>query len=68
MPDGLVGDAVFLGQIALGRQTVGDLTDFDAHLNIVRDLHVREVVGQRIDRGRTHMIKVCTTESCLNSC
>jgi len=31
-------------------------------------LHVCEVGGQRIDRGRTHTIKVCTTLSCLNFC
>jgi hypothetical protein len=67
VPDRLVRDAILPGQIALGRQLVGDLASFDAHGDMVRHLHIGEISSQRIYRRRTHVIKVCTFTSYLNS-
>src|ERR1017187_3501582 len=67
VPHRLVGDAVLLGQIALGGQLVGDLTGLDAHGYGVRHLHIGEIGSERIYWRRTHVIKVCTSASFPNS-
>src|ERR1022692_221895 len=67
MPDRLVGDAVLLGQVTLGGQLVGDLTSIDAHGDGVRHLHIGEISSKRIHWRHTHVIKVCTSVSFLNS-
>jgi hypothetical protein len=66
-PDRLVGDAVLLGQIAFGGQLVGDFPGFDAHGYGVRHLVIGEIGPKRIHWRRTHVIKVCTSPSCLNT-
>jgi len=67
MPDRLVGDAILPGQIPLGGQLVGDFASLDAHGDVVRHLDIGEIGSQRIYRRRTHVIKVCTSVSYLNS-
>ena len=49
MPDGLVGNAVFLGECALGGQFVADVADLYPGRYVVGYLDVGEVGAERID-------------------